>query len=189
MVATDRPVRFVHASWPTSRCWPELGTRTGRAVRPRRGGDDGTGRSGRRPSGCSQSRPHCHRVGARLVGGQGPCRPRHARHSAVLAHGWCKLATPVLAGQPGTAAAAEVVSTSTCPKLWARNVIVAGGRLLRQPLGSSWDATRVIVSLLYRATRALRSVPAVLLHRDTARAPHCSCCDTRTQCCDDSSTV
>ena len=37
------------------------------------------------------------------------------------------------------------------------------------PLGGGWDAVSVIVSLLYRATRAMLSVPAVLLRRDTAK--------------------
>ncbi|MFC0429258.1 hypothetical protein ACFFG9_00475, partial [Kutzneria buriramensis] len=48
-----------------------------------------------------------------------------------------------------------------------RAVIAAGGRLAHSFSGSGWDAARMIVSLLYRATRALLSVPTVLLRRDT----------------------
>jgi putative transposase len=36
-------------------------------------------------------------------------------------------------------------------------------------VGGGWDAVPVIVSLLYRAARAMLSVPAVLLRRDTAK--------------------
>ncbi|MEV6611844.1 hypothetical protein [Kutzneria sp. NPDC051319] len=37
----------------------------------------------------------------------------------------------------------------------------------------SWDAASMIVSLLYRATRALLSVPAVPLPGTSPRTPNC----------------
>ena len=36
-------------------------------------------------------------------------------------------------------------------------------------VGGDWDADIMIASLLYRAARTLLSIPAVLLHRDTAK--------------------
>ena len=38
-----------------------------------------------------------------------------------------------------------------------------------EAFAGGWDATRVIISTVYRITRALLSVPGVLLRRNTAK--------------------
>ncbi|WP_203601580.1 IS3 family transposase [Streptomyces sp. SID9727] len=58
-----------------------------------------------------------------------------------------------------------------------------------EAFAGGWDATRVIISTVYRITRALLSVPGVLLRRHTAKAPNCWCCGMRTRCCDGNSLV
>lgn len=79
----------------------------------------------------------------------------------------CRVHRPSLTASRRWSAGAERADNSACG---ARKVVVAGGSWVgAQPAGSSWDAALMIVSLLYRATRGLLSVPAVLLRRDTAK--------------------